>query len=323
MKRDLKKIKQAVAKFSRLKVLVVGDVMLDRFVWGKVKRISPEAPVPVVEVVKETEMLGGAGNVSRNLNSLGALTNLCAVVGNDEAGRQIASLLQELGDDLSGLVRSDNRPSTLKTRVVAHNQQVVRVDYEKRGPLSARAVHAVQAYIEQKLPQVDAVIISDYAKGIVNPQTVGAVINAKNKIIAVDPKVENVPLFKGASIITPNHFEAAAAAGVSLDDDDYIQKAGQILLGSLACQAILITQGELGMSLFTSEGREHIPTTAKQVYDVTGAGDTVISTLTLGLAAGLSYAEAAWLANRAAGIVVGQVGTSAIEQEELLKAIDD
>ncbi len=318
---DRKKIRHAIKRFSHLKVLVIGDVMLDRFIWGKVKRISPEAPVPVVEVSSETAMLGGAGNVMRNLSTLQAKVGLCALVGNDEAGRQVASLLSALGDDLTGLVQTNKRPTTLKTRVVAHNQQVVRVDHEKRGPLSARAIGAMQKYIGEMLPSVQAVIISDYAKGVVCSQVLAPVLNARDKVVAVDPKVENMSLFKGVSVVTPNHLEAVAAAGVSLDDPGHVDKAGRILLANLASQAVLITQGEQGMSLFSAQGKVHIPTTAKQVYDVTGAGDTVISTLTLGLAAGLSYAEAAWLANCAAGIVVGEVGTSTIEQHTLLNAV--
>ena len=322
MNLDFNKISKAVNSFSTLKVMVIGDVMLDRFVWGAVKRISPEAPVPVVEVSHETAMLGGAGNVLRNLCTLGAQARLCAVVGQDSAGDEIAQMLRELGDNADGLIHTGQRPTTLKTRVVAHSQQVVRVDHEKRGALAGQDLSALRTYIESQLEYVQAVIISDYAKGVICSEVLKPVLAIQNKIVAVDPKVENVPLFKGVSILTPNHLEAAAAAGVSLDDPDYLDRAGQKLLTLLNSQAVLITQGEQGMSLFSQEGKIHIPTTAQQVYDVTGAGDTVISTLTLALAAGLSYPEAAWLANRAAGIVVGQVGTSAIEQAALLNVIN-
>ena len=316
-------IRRAMSAFADMEILVLGDVMLDRFIWGAVRRISPEAPVPVVEVARETSMLGGAGNVLRNLRSLGARASLCGVVGDDEPGRRIDALLNEIGVASDGLVKTMNRNTTVKTRIVAHSQQVVRVDHETRGFFSDDIIDALLGYLKRRLPGVSAVIVSDYAKGVVNPRVLEPVLNLPDKIVSVDPKVENIDLFQGATIVTPNHFEAASAAKVSLDEPDYVNIAGARLLRKLGSQAVLITQGEQGMTLFNQQGKFHIPTNAKQVYDVTGAGDTVISTLTLSLAAGLGMREAAWLANKAAGIVVGEVGTSTITLDVLQASLFD
>ncbi|MDR1398197.1 MAG: D-glycero-beta-D-manno-heptose-7-phosphate kinase [Desulfarculales bacterium] len=322
MRPDSDKLQKAVARFSSLRILVLGDVMLDRFIWGTVKRISPEAPVPVVEVSGETVMLGGAGNVLRNLITLGARADLCGVVGKDGSAVRIKELVRALKADVLGLTEDPERPSTVKTRVIAHSQQLVRIDQENRAPLSRALTERLWEYLEKALPAADAVIVSDYAKGVVSAPLMARLSGAYSGIISVDPKVENLSFFRGATVITPNHLEAAAGAGVSLDEPDYVERAGRLLLARLGAQAVLITQGEQGMSLFCGETKIHIPTTAQQVYDVTGAGDTVIGVLTLGLAAGLSLEEAAWLANRAAGIVVGEVGTSAISYQTLWDSLE-
>jgi D-beta-D-heptose 7-phosphate kinase/D-beta-D-heptose 1-phosphate adenosyltransferase len=267
-------------------------------------------------------MLGGAGNVLRNLITLGAGAGLCGVVGEDDFAVRIKELVQALKVDSEGLLADPQRPSTVKTRVIAHSQQLVRIDQEKRAPLAPALNERLWGYLEKMLPAADAVIVSDYAKGVVSASLMARLSGVYSRIISVDPKVENLSFFQGVTVITPNHLEAAAGAGVALEAPDYVARAGRLLLSRLGAGAVLITQGEQGMSLFYGENKIHIPTTAQQVYDVTGAGDTVISTLTLGLAAGLGLEEAAWLANRAAGIVVGEVGTSAIAYQTLWDSLE-
>jgi rfaE bifunctional protein kinase chain/domain len=323
---NLERLRQAVGKFSQARILVLGDVMLDRFIWGAVRRISPEAPVPVVEVESETHMLGGAANVLHNLIALGGHALICGLVGDDEPGRQVRDLLDDLEVPEEGLLQSSQRPTTVKTRVVAQSQQVVRVDRENRQPAEKDEADAVLAYLDKQVPEVDAVIISDYAKGLITKQVTGRLKHlaaAQGKLWAVDPKVPNMPLYAGATIVTPNHWEAAAAAGVHTDNPDYVRLAGQKLRQKHDFQNVLVTQGERGMTLFSALGESHIPTTAKRVFDVTGAGDTVISTLTLGLVAGLEPQEAALLANFAAGVVVGEVGTSAVTAGRLVQALEE
>ncbi len=322
---DIERLRQAVGKFSQAKILVLGDVMLDRFIWGAVRRISPEAPVPVVEVESETYMLGGAANVLHNLIALGGHAQICGLVGDDEPGRQVRELLEDLEVPDDGLVKSDQRPTTVKTRVVAQSQQVVRVDRENRQPADPKETTAILAYLENKLPLVDAVIISDYAKGLITRKVTSRLkhlASAHGKLWAVDPKVPNMAFYAGATIVTPNHLEAAAAAGVHTDNPNYVRLAGQKLREKYDFQNVLVTQGERGMTLFGEFGASHIPTTAKRVFDVTGAGDTVISTLTLGMVAGLEPVEAALLANFAAGVVVGEVGTSAVTAGRLVQALE-
>jgi D-beta-D-heptose 7-phosphate kinase/D-beta-D-heptose 1-phosphate adenosyltransferase len=325
LKFDVKKLIKAVGRFPKARVLVLGDVMLDQFVWGSVRRISPEAPVPVVEVQSETYMLGGAANVLHNLIALGGRASLCGLVGDDQAGRQVAELLDDLDVSSEGMLISRDRPTTVKTRVVAHGQQVVRVDRESRGPMDRRDLARLKSHLERQARDVDAVIVSDYAKGVISGRLLEplmALARAGKMIVTVDPKVANTQFYAGATVITPNHLEAAEAARVSSEGADYVQRAGRLLLKKLEVQSVLVTQGERGMTLFSQDGETHIPTTAKQVYDVTGAGDTVISTLTLGLVAGLDTVEAAVLANFAAGVVVGEVGTSAVTSGRLIQAVE-
>lgn len=324
---DMNRLVEALGHFSQARILVLGDVMLDRFIWGRVERISPEAPVPVVDVESETYMLGGAANVVHNLIALGAQAIICGTVGDDEDGRQVTALLEDLEVPTAGMVICEDRPTTVKTRVVAHSQQMVRVDRENRKPAKPENVDALCGFLDANFPAVDALIISDYAKGVISRplmEHLKKIATANNKRWVVDPKVVNMPLYAGATIVTPNHLEAAAAAGIVTDTPDYVDLAGAKLLKDFAFQAVLITQGERGMTVFTGpEGSQktHIPTTARRVFDVTGAGDTVISTLTLGMVAGLDFAEAALLANFAAGVVVGEVGTSAVTAGRLVHAV--
>ncbi|MDL1955716.1 MAG: D-glycero-beta-D-manno-heptose-7-phosphate kinase [Candidatus Desulfofervidus auxilii] len=315
---------------SKAKVLVVGDLMMDVFVWGKVQRISPEAPVPVVDVVNESYRLGGAANVVNNLVSLGTKVFVTGVIGNDEMGRQLIKEIRKLGVHPEGIIVETNRPTTVKTRIIAHNQQVVRVDREKRHPIEEDTVFQMLDFVKKHISKIDAILVSDYAKGVICPNLMEGLkeLAQKNKILlTVDPKVKNFPLFEGVNIITPNHFEAMQVCGFNGIMDitqEMVQEAGKILLSNFKTQAVLITQGELGMTLFEKNGEiTYIPAMAKKVYDVTGAGDTVIATLTAAWASGASLKTAAILANLAAGIVVGEVGTATVSREQLIKVLHE
>ncbi|MCF8081516.1 MAG: D-glycero-beta-D-manno-heptose-7-phosphate kinase [Deltaproteobacteria bacterium] len=321
-------LKSYVDQFTRARVFVVGDVIMDEFMWGVVSRISPEAPVPVVNVNRETRMLGGAANVIRNMASLGAVPVLCGVVGNDRAGDQIVSELRRMGLRVDGVVRERERPTSIKTRVVAHHQQVVRFDRETLRRIEAESVDQLLGFINQNIDKMDAIVISDYGKGVISdPLMTGLNRLVRSKagtpvIISVDPKVGNFQYYQGVDVITPNHYEAGVYCGFEITDEESLLRAGTRMLHDLNCRSVLITQGEEGMTLFEKGGEvTHIPTVAKRVFDVTGAGDTVIGTISLGLAAGLDLKSAAILSNFAAGIVVGEVGTSAVDAAALKKAI--
>jgi rfaE bifunctional protein kinase chain/domain len=322
---DHAKLKAIVATLAGKKVLVVGDLMIDHYIWGKVSRISPEAPIPVVHVNEETWRLGGAANVAANLAALGANVALVGVVGKDATGRHLRSLLEEKGIDASSIIEDESRPTIQKTRVIAQHQQVVRVDREKSAWLDAKVREALIEKALAAAKGADAILFSDYAKGVLTQPVVAKLLElgrAQGSVLSVDPKPANIGLFKGASIITPNQGEAQAASGISMDSEAHVEEAGRKLLKDLECKAVLITRGEHGMSLFENGApTTHIATRAQEVFDVTGAGDTVISTLTLALAAGAGYADAAYLANAAAGIVVGEVGVAAVSPAELEGAL--
>ncbi|MEK7869495.1 MAG: D-glycero-beta-D-manno-heptose-7-phosphate kinase, partial [Nitrospirota bacterium] len=302
-----------------------GDLILDHYVMGRVSRISPEAPVPVVHVESETLRLGGAANVFNNILALGGKADLCGVIGADESGRL---LLKELGKSRSGrggVIIDHDRPTTRKSRVIAHNQQIVRYDMEGRQELKGTLQKRLLRYVESRIRELSCIVVSDYAKGVVSVALMTELTRmaALRKIpIIVDPKVEHFSYYKGVTVITPNHLEATQAAGLHGDDDQTINQAGALIRQRLGCQSVLITRGEKGMSLYEGEGTSwHLPTQARQVYDVTGAGDTVIGTLALALATGASMREAATLANHAAGIVVGMVGTATVSPKQLLEAV--
>lgn len=324
---DKELLQEAVERFHRARTMVLGDVMLDQYLWGKVSRISPEAPVPVVDIQRETKMLGGAANVINNISSLGAKPILCGVIGEDQTGDEVITRLEEQGLSTEGILVEKGRPTSMKTRVVAHSQQVVRVDRESRKDIRQETAREVIAFLEAKVPEVDVIIVSDYGKGVVTPEVVEGLRDVKNSwkgIVAVDPKIGSFPLYREVDVITPNHHEAGAYCGFEITEKKGLSRAGAQILQRLKCRAVLITQGELGMTLFEQGGAiEHIPTTAKKVYDVTGAGDTVIATFCLGLAAGLGMREAAIISNIAAGIVVGEVGTTAVRGEDLKRAIGE
>lgn len=322
---DLRILQGHIAKFPHASVLVVGDLILDHYIWGKVSRISPEAPVPVVHVSSESLKLGGAANVYNNIVSLGGRADLCGIVGADEGGRQ---LLKELGTTRhgrGGIVIDPDRPTTRKTRVIAHNQQIVRYDVERRADISALHQRRIIRYVESRLRDVSCLVVSDYAKGVVTAALMAELtrLAALRRIpIIVDPKVEHFSYYKGVTVVTPNHLEAAQAAGVHGDSDEAVGQAGDILRQRLGCECVLITRGEKGMSLFESNGSHwHIPTVARQVYDVTGAGDTAIGTLALAMATGAPIRDGAVLANHAAGIVVGMVGTATVTAQQLTEAL--
>ena len=318
---DTSRLLEAVDKFPRVKLLVVGDVMLDEFIWGKVTRISPEAPVPVVNVTSETRLLGGAANVINNIVSAGGRAALAGVIGEDEQGAEIVRLLEERGVDTRGVIRDGERPTTIKTRVVAHAQQVVRFDREARTAVGAEARQALFEYLVRAAAEVDGVIIADYGKGVVSQALMDEIhrlFTGPDRIIAVDPKVQNFHLYKKVTVMTPNHLEASEGAGVTIDSEETLVEAGYKIIRDLDCESVVITRGEQGMTLFEKQAAPvHIPTVAREIFDVTGAGDTVIAILTLGRAAGLSRFDSAVLANFAAGVVVGEVGTSAVTAESL------
>lgn len=318
-------IGKLVQKFKKTTLLVVGDIMIDEFIWGTVSRISPEAPVPVVAVTHENLMLGGAANVVHNVHTLGGRVLLAGLVGDDQMGEKIKALLADERIDRGGLVVETGRPTTIKTRIIAHSQQVVRFDRESQDPISTQSQERLLHYIDTHWGKADGVIIADYGKGLIIPDLMDFIMNKKRgdgKLVAVDPKVNNFAFYTGATILTPNRYEAEVAAGKEIRDEASLMDVGKQLLERFASQAILITRGEEGMVLFGQDGAViAVPTVAKEVYDVTGAGDTVISALTLALAAGSTFPEAAVLANYAAGIVVGKVGTATVTPDELKRAL--
>ena len=318
---------QYVDRFADARLVVVGDIILDEFLWGDVSRISPEAPVPVVHVNQETRMLGGAANVIRNVAALGGDPVLCGVIGKDKAGEEIVSELKHMGLRTDGLVTERDRITSIKTRVVAQHQQVVRFDREKIKKIESQSVDRLTAFIEQRLDRIDAIVVSDYGKGVISGELMkglNRLIQSTDRsvIVLVDPKIGNFEYYTGVDVITPNHYEAGVFCGFEIIDEKTLTRAGEQMLAQLNCRSVLITQGKDGMTLFEKGGgTTHIPTMAKRVFDVTGAGDTVIGTMSLSLAAGLDLKSAAILSNFAAGIVVGEVGTSAVEVADLKRAI--
>lgn len=316
-----------VDRFAGRPLIVLGDLMLDEFIWGEVRRISPEAPVPVVEVKRETWHLGGAGNVVANLLALGARPLPIGMVGRDEAGQRLLDRFTGSGADIAGIITNTARPTTRKTRIVAHSQQMVRADREDRAPINAEIEAQLIAAFNRALPQAEVVIISDYDKGLLTARVLEHTIRqaqAEHKLVCLDPKIKNFSHYRQVDVITPNELEAERATGVEIVDDTSLRHAAQRIRQLLACKNVLITRGEHGMSLLDAQDAlTHIPTVAREVYDVTGAGDTVIATLALSLAAGAQLTAAAIIANQAAGIVVGKIGTATVTGAELAAALKD
>ena len=312
-----------IEKFSNVKVLVVGDVMLDRYWWGSVERISPEAPVPVVRLQKTSLVVGGAANVATNIAGLGATPYLIGAIGDDDESKLFKPLLNKLSIDSDHLVKIKNHPTTIKTRIVAHNQHVVRIDKENTDALTQTEEEKVWKKIEKVFDAVDIVIVSDYAKGVLTETVLERLIThskRKNKFILVDPKGKNYKKYSGASLLTPNRFEAAQACELVADGQTVVEKAGEILIENFGLQSVLITQGEDGMTLFRkNEESFHLNALARKVYDVTGAGDTVIAALGVSIGSGADLETASEIANISAGIVVEEIGTTAITLDKLQK----
>ncbi len=318
---------QLIAQFPTKRLIVLGDLMLDEFIWGEVRRISPEAPVPVVEVKRESWHLGGAGNVVANLFALGAQAVPLGLIGDDAAGLRLQEGFAARGAEINGLVKDAARPTTRKTRIVAHSQQMLRADREDRSPLNAELEEKVLAAFAQALTMADAVILSDYDKGLLTPRVLAETIaatQAAGKVVCLDPKIKNFAHYRNVNVITPNQLEAERAANLEITDEASLRTVAESIRAQLACHNVLITRGEHGMSLLEEDGTlRHIETAAREVYDVTGAGDTVIATLALALACGATLHEAAVIANHAAGVVVGKVGTATLTTGELLESLND
>ncbi len=315
-----------IRAFPKSKILVIGDFILDQFIWGKVDRISPEAPVPVVHVQKESTMLGGSLNVANNIHSLKGKVIPCGVLGRDRDGRMLKRTLARENMDIGGIVYEAGRPTTVKTRIIAHSQQVVRFDREEAGAITEASHQAILKFVRSRIASVDVVIIEDYGKGLIDSRLLKKVIalaRRYKKPVLVDPKEKNFPFYTGVTVITPNRKEAfQGAETLRIDHDQNVHKTGKALVKRLRAASVLITLGEDGMALFEKNGAvTEIPTAAREVYDVSGAGDTVISVLALALASGAKIKDASILANFAAGIVVAKLGTATVSPEELIAAI--
>ena len=314
-------LRQILPKLLDRHILVIGDVMLDHFIVGDVERISPEAPVPVVRFVREEYRLGGAANVAHNVRALGADVELIALAGQDAEADRLRTELTTIRVGSSGLIVDPSRPTTRKTRVVTtRNQQVARIDYEGDEEIRGVIENTLVSQIERLAPTASAILVSDYLKGTISKRVMAAAVNAakaNNIPITVDPKVPHTNYYKGATLITPNHHEAAAVTHLRLRDDEETAAAARKFKKASGCENVLITRGEHGMWLHTPAGDESLPVATREVADVTGAGDTVIATITLALAAGASLSDAAKLANKAAGIVVGKFGPATVTAEEL------
>ena len=316
-----------IRAFKDSRILVIGDFILDQFVWGNVERISPEAPVPVVNVQRESYMPGGSLNVANNIHTLGGTVYPCGVVGRDLEGRMLLKVIRREGIDTGGIVYENDRPTSLKTRVIAHSQQVVRFDRENATDISTEAARKIIRFVRQRISAADVLVIEDYGKGVIGPallKEITGLARRAGKQVLVDPKEKNFPHYSNVTAVSPNRKEAYAAfqngrhrAANSLEE------VGDGLLKKWKCQAVLVTLGEDGMALFEKDGPMiKIPTAAREVYDVSGAGDTVIAVFALALAAGAKIREAAILSNLAAGIVVAKLGTATVLSSELQEVVE-
>jgi rfaE bifunctional protein kinase chain/domain len=313
--------------FVSKKVLVIGDIMLDHYIWGKVDRISPEAPVPVLDVQNEEYRLGGSANVALNLRALGARVFLCGVIGNDDAGQMVLQQLKQQGIDFSAIVNDKQRPTTLKTRIGAVNQQIVRLDKEERADISSVQESKLITALSKVIPQIDAIIIEDYNKGLLTEKVITATLNKaekEGKLVTVDPKQKNFFAYKNVEVFKPNFSEMQKNLGMMLDDEAVFDKQAKLLKKKLRCSNLVITRGEKGLYIYSDSSKVHrIPTFAREVYDVSGAGDTVISALTLALCEGCDIKTAAIIANHAAGVVCGKMGTAAATVEEIRQSYNE
>jgi len=315
----MKKYVDIINSIKNLKILVIGDLMLDVFLYGDVERISPEAPVPVVKVSNMLHVPGGAANVSSNLKSLGVDVTLCGVVGDDETGKKFRNIISS--QKINAFFLNDGRRTSIKTRVIASNQQVVRYDVEDNKKLSGKHIKEIESFLKNRIKEFKAIIISDYGKGVVTKKLIEMVskLANENKIpLTVDPKIENFKFYKGVTCITPNTKEASEGSGVNIKDNVTLLKAAKKIMNRLNPETLLITRGSKGMAFFDSVGNVvKVPALAKEVFDVTGAGDTVISVFTAAIAAGANYIDAMKLSNLAGSIVVGKMGTATVTPDEL------
>jgi len=314
------RLEQLFEAIRKTRLAVIGDLMLDSYVWGLVERISPEAPVPIVTLTGESTNLGGAANVAANVASLGAAVSVVGVVGADREGDHLRELVRKSGFSDDGVTSDPNRPTSVKTRVIAQNQHVVRIDRERTTPLSAEMEDALLKRIADILPTVNAVILEDYNKGVLTPRVIRTVISecrSKGILVGVDPKKENFWEYKGATLFKPNLREIETGVGRRLASDEELTEAGRDLRTKMDFEYLLVTRGEQGMALFTDEGVKLIPTKAHRVHDVSGAGDTVIATIMTTLVGGADINEAAAIANHAASIVIAEIGAAPVDAGEL------
>jgi D-beta-D-heptose 7-phosphate kinase/D-beta-D-heptose 1-phosphate adenosyltransferase len=313
-------------RFRRIRTLVIGDLMLDRYIWGGVQRISPEAPIPIVRVTKESLHAGGAANVVANLRALGGQVTTCGVVGRDHDGAQLLQELSAMGSDTTGVVVSRAAQTISKTRIIAHNQQVVRLDREQ-DDVDGRLRPRLRAFLARAIDQFNVVVVSDYGKGTIDAETLALLTELRNKhhfLYLIDPKRRNFPYYREASLVKPNLEEAGLATGLEIRGEEELRQAGARLLQLWQAEAVLVSRGAEGMSLFKRGGHlQHFPATAREVFDVTGAGDTVLATCALALGAGASLEEATILANHAAGVVVGKVGAASVSPQELRAVLSE
>lgn len=316
-----------LSKFRRSHLLVVGDLVLDRFIWGDVERISPEAPVPVLQVTSESFRLGGAANVMHNIRTLGGRVTACGIVGRDETGKKLFRELQEIGISTAGVCFETDFQTTQKSRIIARprHQQIVRLDRENHGEISKGVLQKLRRFVARQVARCDGIVISDYGKGVIHPELlelVAGLIKKRGLLYVQDPKKENFGGYRNATLVTPNREEASQASGIKIEDEASLREAGRRLLGMWQAKAVLITRGPEGMSLFR-QGREvrHFSTEPREIFDVTGAGDTVVAACSLALASGSTYEEAAVIANLAARLVGDEVGTVAISLQKLKRLI--
>ncbi|MBW2981200.1 D-glycero-beta-D-manno-heptose-7-phosphate kinase [Candidatus Woesearchaeota archaeon] len=323
---DKEKLLGIIEQFKNKKILVIGDVMLDKYIVGDVSRISPEAPVQVVKVTAEGFAPGGAANVANNLSALGGKSFMVGIVGEDNAKNTLFREFSKRNINVDGIFADKTKPTIQKVRILAMGQQLLRVDYEKVDSTDESIADGIIEFAKQKINEIDAIIVSDYAKGVVTKSVMENLIGlakSKNKILVVDPKPKHIDFYKGVTLITPNHREASRITNIEEQSDEAVLRMGNNLLKRLDTE-ILITRGEKGISLFEKDGNvTNIPTKAKEVYDVTGAGDTAVAALTLALASGATTKEAAVIANHAAGITVGKVGTSAASIGEVKESLEN
>ena len=320
-----KRLNELKKGFDGKRIAVIGDMMLDGYFWGDVKRISPEAPVPVLEVEDEFFRFGGAANVALNIFTLGGIPLPVGVIGHDSYGSIFSSLIKEKNIEDAGIIIDNERPTTTKTRVIANSQHVVRIDKESKAYISNKIESKISFYIESVINKLDGIILQDYNKGILTPSLISKIIslaNKKNILITVDPKFDNFFEYKNVTVFKPNRKETETVLGIRIKSDKDISSAGRNLLQKLNSEYVLLTLGEAGIAVFEKGDKERrMPTKARRVADVSGAGDTVISTLTIGLAAGANIYEACFLANYAAGVVCEEVGIVPIEKEKLFETV--